>query len=394
MKLMTRLLPGMLLAGLFIVGGCGRKEEQPTRLNKTLGDSAVGVPTSPGNVDPAILSDQAAYKPAQYEPLEGRRTGGGGTPAAGPEAEAIRGLLDDYYAALFEMDIDTLLDSFDPEQVAALREDDYMSTFYETQDAFRDAWAMLKDKASGPEIEAVTTLISALPTLAQPLADATTIEVIDEENAVARFDLQQFQLPEEFMAAAMDAGEKLMPVIMGSMMGGEVSAGEPGAEPMPAGPPMEFSPEMFQQMMAQQAEMGGQQNDTPLRKIDGEWKMVLPVTIQEEHADLVNEALLLVKDLLGELTAQFDQAETLDAETLTQIATPVIMSKTPAFLGLSARFEAMAADFMAAQAEAAEAGDETGEEEVAEDPNDVEDSEDSNEPAIPTGRGGRGGRRP
>jgi hypothetical protein len=120
---------------------------------------------------------------------------------------------------------------------------------------------------------------------------------------------------------------------------------------------------MLQQMMPTLAGMPGAQGgesmqapqlNLPLRKIDDRWKVVLPFSIQEEQADLINDLMLLVKDLLADVTDQVDQAETLDAAAFMQIMSQTGTRMTPAFIGWWARAKMMmeaAADEAAAAAE-------------------------------------------
>lgn len=412
MKYLTRLLPGVLLAGLLALGGCGKKEEQPTRFNQTLGETAVGVPTGTAHVDTGILRDPSAYKPASYEPLEGAAPGG--VAAGGPEVQAVQTVLKDFIAAIFELDIDTLLDACVPAQVAVLREDEYVSTFYEANDTLEAFWAVLKDKAAGSEFEGLVPLIELLPELAEPIANAMTVTVLDDENAVATFDIEKFTLPEDLQARFMAAEEQLMPLMMGAVVAQMAAGGETGGPAPPSGPPPTppdpnvagttpstpgmpempgmpaggFSPEMFQQMMGGGAAPGMSGfmevvtalRSRALRKIDGDWKLVLPLSIQEEHAELINDGLLLVKDLVADLTTEIDKAETLDFASLRENVGPVADRFDPAFKNWWARAEAMLASMMEAQP-----GEEGAEEPEAEE-------EQPSEPNAPE-PGPRGGRR-
>lgn len=386
MSSVTRLLPGVLLAGMLVLGGCGKQDEQPTRFNQTLGDSPVGAPVATGLIDTGVLQDPTAYKPAPYERLEGGPAGGG---AGGPEAEAAQAVLKEFILALFALDIDTILDTHVPEQVAVLREDEYMSSFYEAKDTLVTFWAVFKDKATGPEFEPFVRVIELLPELAEPVANAMTVSVLDEENAVATFDLERFELPEDVQAELMAASQQIMTLAMGAMMaqmgaagltGGPTPGGTPPEEPnapaetpatpeipgIPGMPAGGFSPEMFQQFMPSDADT---QQNCPLRKIDGEWRLVLPFSVQEEQAEVISEGLVLVKDLLADMTTRIDQTDTLDLGAFTQIAAETGTRMAPAFEGWWARAQMMIASITE------EPTDDTGaeEEEEAAEPNEPED---------------------
>jgi hypothetical protein len=388
MKPARCLLPAFLLAGLVVLGGCGKKEEQPTRFNRTLGGTAVGVPIGTGQIDTGILRDPKGYTPEAYEPLEGAAPGAAA--AGGPEVQAIRATLRRLIEATFELDFDTILDSFVPEQVATLREDDYMSTFYETKDTLDAFLAVLKDKATGPEFESSMELTESLQELVEPLLNAVTVTVEDEDNAVATLDLGRLELPAEVQAEITKA------LAMGASMG---PAAVPGTTPGPAvgprPPPVvpepnvpgattdvpdgELSTDLLLEMMS------GVQISVPLRKTDDEWKVDLRFSFQEEHAETINDGFLLVKDIVADLTQRIGQVETLDVQTYGQALMQTQMSNMGAIMGFVARAQAMIASILEARMGAAGATEET-EEEAATEPGAPEDPNAAAGPPPP-GRG-------
>lgn len=347
--------------------GCGKTDDQPTRFNQTLGGTPVGAPAGTGPIDTGILKDPADYKPTPYESLEGGAPGGG---AEGAEAEEIRGVLSELVAAIFDIDLEMVLDACVPEQVAALsEEDEYIDSFDEMKDALVSFVQIFSDKATGPKLEAIARLFELLPELAEPLTNAFTISVLDEENAVATFDPSRLEIPEELrttLAEVMQAGAAMVAQMgaAGMMGGGMPGAAEAG---LPAGG---FSPEMLDELPSVQIPL-------PLRKVDDVWRLVLPFTIEEQHAELINEAALVVKDLFADLAQAIDQVETLDEQTSAQIDMQVGMRHMGPIMGLVGRATAMFAPMTegepAAEEEAATTeGDETEsnepEEESAETP--------------------------
>ena len=160
MKNVMRLLPAVLLVGILALSGCGKKEEEPTRFNRTLGDSPITAPLGTGSIDTGIFQDQTAYRPAPYEPLEPEA--GSGVESGGPEVEAIRGVLVDYFAAVLDLSVESILDMYVPEQVAILTEDPYMSTLFDTRETLSTFWATLQDKVAGSELEALNGAVVRL----------------------------------------------------------------------------------------------------------------------------------------------------------------------------------------------------------------------------------------
>lgn len=380
MKRTLGMLAGVLLAGALVLGGCGKKDEQPTRFNQTLGETPVGAPVATHSLDSGILKDPTTYKPAAYEPLEPQPAGAG---AGGAEARAVQAVVNNLIAGIFDgFDIETILDCFVPEQVAALRQDECISAFHELKDTFDAFFAVLEEKASGPDMERLNALLGALPTLAEPLKNAITVSVLDEENAVATFDLGAFELPDEFrsaveemMTAATAAmGQMGIPGAPGSPPAGEGAEGAEAAEETP-------SVDMLLEMIS------GVRIPIPLRKVGEEWKLPLPFTFQEEHADLLTEGLGLYKDLIADITQGISEAETLDEQTAAQLQMRAMMKMAP-IMGWAARVKIV----LASTIEAGQPAEPPAEE--VEEPSEPNEPDDPNAPAAPPGRGGRRPRGP
>jgi hypothetical protein len=381
---MTRLLPIGLLLGLLLVASCGKSADQPTRFNETLGDTPTGAPLAAGPIDTGILQDPANYKPASYQPLEGETPAGAAGAAEGPEAQAVRKVLSTLANAIFDLDVSTVLDSFVPAQVAALtEEDEYITNLNDMGDALRAYGQALKDKATGPELETLVKLFELLPRLAEPLPNALTISVTDEENAVATFDLARFQMPPELVTDLTEVVQ--MGASMAAQMGGGAAPAPGGSPPTGAALPnlADFSPEMLEQLPSIQIPL-------PLRKVDGAWRLVLPFKLEEQQAEVINEAALVTKDYFADLAQAIGQAETLDLQAYTQIDTSLQMKHMGPIMGLIGRATAVFGPLF-------ETTTQPTEETAAPTPDEAERSEPEEEapPEQPTGRRGRGtGRRP
>lgn len=317
MMLTTRVPLTAMLVGTLLVTGCGKTDDQPTRFNKTLGDTPTGAPVSTGPIDTGILQDPAGYKPTAYDSLEGGPPSDTASGAEGAEVEAIRGMLSDLMEAAFDLDFETVLDAFVPGQVAALvQEDEYMANLNEMADALRGFWQVLVDKAGGSDSEAMASLEALLPDLVGPVTNAVNVAVVDEENAEATFNPARLEIPQDLLTTLTELAQ----------MGAASPDGEPGAEPAAGG----FTPDMLDNLPSVEISL-------PLRKVENVWRLELPFTIEEQHAELIGEGALLFKDYLTEIAQAFDQAETLDEQTARQIATQVGLRHGPAIAGWSAR---------------------------------------------------------
>jgi hypothetical protein len=347
---------GLLLAGAVLLSGCGKKEEQPSRLNRTLGGSAIGAPLSPGPIDEGLLRDPSSYKPADYEPLEPAPVAGGaGGGDAGPEAEAVKTVVRDMVDAIFTRDVDGVLYGFVPSDVEALTADEFMSTAYELSDTVDALIAVLKDKGTGPEFEQTWEFLGMVADLAEPLGNSVTVAILDEENAVATINMEQVEFPQELDDAIASMLQSA--TAMAAMMSGGGAAGEEGAGETPAAPPMPGMPmgEIPAEMLSPDVLMQGlktAQIPLPLRKIDEDWKLALPEPIAAEDAELLRELLEIFKNVAAATTQRVDQVETLDAQMFLQITNQAFMPQLGPIMGWAGRAQALALE-RAENAEAA-----------------------------------------
>lgn len=338
MKLVSGMLAGLSLWGLLLSAGCGKSEPgEPTRFNRVLGDTTPAAPTAAPPSDVSVLQDPKAYQPAGYEPLESMAGATVGGATAGAQAAAALAAVQDLLAAGFEFDIERILDAFVPEQVASLRQDDYLSTWYETKDTWAQYWAVFKEKARGPELEGYIRLAEGLAGLAAPLSKTISVTVLDEQNAVATIDLGKLELPPDFkdqLAANLNAFGELLAGGAGGMPGLPAAGPGPGGGAAPASP-TDLSPEKLTELLA------GVQLPLPLRKVADQWKVSLPAAITEEQAEVIQQGLLLIRDMLADLTERLDQVETLDLQSYMQLSMQVQMANMGALMGFVARAQAV-----------------------------------------------------
>lgn len=389
MMFITRLLPTGVLAGILLAAGCGKSDEPTTRFNETLGDTPAGAPVAAASIDTGILKDPADYQPTPYDELEGPASGAGG-----PEAEEIRSVISGLIDGVFHLEADTILDAFVPEQVAALREnDECITNFDELSDALSAYTQAITDKASGPDLEVFVSAFELLPDLTTPLVQAFAVSIVDEENAVATFDLARLEIPEELQTALAGVAQLLMARIA-QTTGGDMLGGGPagaiipdGAAPPSAGeaglPAGGFSPEMLQNPPSVQIPL-------LLRKVDGSWRLALPFAIGEEHAELISEGAVVFKDCFTDCAQALGQVDTLDTQTFAQIEAQIDMRHKGPILGWFARAYLAVQSLMQSQGQVAEEATQPDAE--ADEPESDQSEEESSE-EQPGGRSRRG-RRP
>jgi len=328
------LLSGISAAALALVAGCERAPSDAPRYNEVLGDSAAGAPPADRRVDLGILSDQGTYQPAKYSAVgeSGPAGGDADSGAESPEAADIRKTADGLLTGIFELDVDLILDAFEEEKIATLREDDYLSTMYDTAETLKSFWLVLKSKSEGTDVEPVLKVAELLPGIKPALVSGLDVRMVDDTHAVGTMNQERFARDGaaamgELQSAAMAA----MPVVMTAV--GKAMGGEEGA-------PAPFSPEMLTSAVPAQIGSGGAEEETRFIKTDGGWRFEVP-PISEEAADVLNEGLLLVKEFVAELTQQIELAENFDLAVLIETGHRVGAAKVPLALGWFGRAQAL-----------------------------------------------------
>ncbi len=122
-----RLLCGLSL-GVLLLSACGEAQDEPARLNRSLGGTKEGAPLGLRVHDPGILQDAASYTPAKLpQPAadaDGSFPSAGATPArreSDPEAE-VAAAVADLVAALQDGEVELALRLFNTDQAKPLRE--------------------------------------------------------------------------------------------------------------------------------------------------------------------------------------------------------------------------------------------------------------------------------
>ncbi len=327
MTMVMRISAVMVTAAL-VVCGCGRSDEPPPSFNEPLGDSMHGLPFATGPIDVGILEDPASYRPARFEPLEGAAPAQA-VAEAGPEAQAAKELIDEAIDNLFQFDLLSLLDTCVPDQVAALQEDPCGSALSAFGDAIDTMMTVSRKMATPEEAQLQQQLADAMPALAESIKKIVSVTLIDEDNAVATFDFAALELPTELLDALRASQEFALQKAraMGAAPPGPGAAGRtvavgrgagrpaadedaPTAEAAPGGMPgagemmsMSIPPEQLKQMLGQLGSFA-----IPLTKVDGDWYIKLPVTFNEEHADLLANGLEIINTGLGRMAQAIENA--------------------------------------------------------------------------------------
>ncbi|MEP0846260.1 MAG: hypothetical protein HRF50_05490 [Phycisphaerae bacterium] len=323
----------LLLAGIgLFLPACGRQEEDRPVYNRVLGDTAVGAPPAAPAVDVGILRDQAAYQPAKYAEAQPAAGGGG-------EADAALQVARNALQSLVELDAATLLESFVPEQVKALAED--LAPIEEAIDAGKKFNAAVRDKTKDrpPEQAEAMKKLDTLPQqLVATISAALKADVLDADNAVVSVDSAKFQ--EGFSALMAEFGPALAAVSAAApgAAGAAASPGQPAAlPPGMAAPPGALTPEMLAEIAAQSGDAVAGLPGVKLRRVGDAWKIDIQHTINDEEAELVNEAAALARELFDQLYGKIEAAPKLDDQALTNIAMQTVMPMTGRFMLLFQR---------------------------------------------------------
>jgi len=301
-----------LLAATAWLLGCGEGPDDPTRYNRPLGEAGALTPVGAGPIDMAILKDPADYTPAPFEPLGPT---GPTAPEDSREAAAIRRLLDDFYTAMLDRDIDAMLDAIEPDKVAALREGDFADAAYELTDALERLWSVLKDKSAGTDLGPLLKAIELLPSLKDTVIASLTIEVESDDSVHFDLDVERLQANlgkiREPLVEAMDA-------VLGALPEGMLGADAPKSGQQAYDQFTESLPDLLDMLKAQiamQPEAGG----PVVRKVGDEWKVAAQSTVTEEQAEALSELLRAVKDAVDALTGQLQNLESISTQQLIQI---------------------------------------------------------------------------
>lgn len=342
----------LTLAGTLLLAGCGKGDEQTTRFNTVLGDSAA--PTSPGVIDRGILSDPANYKPAARSGDLG--AGGGGAPSGGggdvaadaslsPEAQAVVRSITVMTEDVFAMNAAGVMAGFDPVQIEALTKNDFESSLSNLFSAVDLTYKTIKSKLPPDQQAALTTVFSLAPKAVQVLSGRPRVEFSEDGTTATVFnDPPSPEAIKAFVSA------NAQPIIDAART--IASSGWAPIDSEQVGMIESLTPEnlpaMIEPMLAgleaarTAAEAaGGAPQGTKMKKVGDRWVVVLPGAVNEELADLLKEGVDLAREALTAMQAQIDAAPALNQELVQQISANLMTGTLPQFMGWFGRFQAM-----------------------------------------------------
>jgi len=386
-------------AGFVLLGACGKSEDVPPRYNQRLGDGPDGAPLGTSSVDLGILQDQSSYQPANFTSLPG--VGRSAAAADSEEQAAVRQRMGDLLNAVFELDFDSVLEAFVPEQVAALK--DHLSAMYETVDKCKvlyRTWHDMEGEQAARSTETEQAFSALLANYRDRLVDtvvnALTIQILDEENAALGVDLPRLREGVATLAQEFDAEIAQMPEVVAAMQAAmNAMAGMPGAEGLlgptavptgaadagaaapPAAPalnPMARITQLFLPALASGEDAAPPELPTlPLKKTDGEWRIKLRFAFTQEQAQVVGDGLALVQDCLDRVTEKLDGVETPEPQTLVTVFMQTSFEMGGPMMELFARAQQVFGPAMEGVAEPAEPGADESRDEAGEEEEEAED---------------------
>lgn len=307
MKTPHRLLVLSCVAIGFTVG-CDRSATPAPPFNSALGDSAYGAPPQMGTTDMSLVKDLTAYVPA---PIPGAKPAEATAAANQADAEGqVRSVVMGALDATIKGDFDKVLDAFQPEHVAALRNDQ------KAMQAMRDTY------------EKTVTLMRVVGSKTGQEFDpskANLDEIMKLVNEQLKPMGMSFDLKEMLKVEVKDANNAT------------VSMNPPKMPAAGAAPPEGLTPEQLagfqaaQQAAAQQAAAGagGATPQAPpilVSKQGDKWLIQLPMPITEGMVKELRKGLnKFAKPILDKLIEKIDAMEKLDPTALQQVMTTTIM---------------------------------------------------------------------
>ncbi len=318
MQTPPRLRFAIALLGAVLAVGCGNDNSVPRRFNEPLGDGRYGLPVSGSSADLGLLADPASYKPVNVPEPEGG--------AASFEAEEVLAAIRLPATALANMQADTLLNAFVPEQVAALKADS--SALQGVFDALSTADKIVFAKLDPKVAESQRKQMQSLPKLLDAVTASMNVKILAPDAASAEIDAAK--LSENLRPIVAELLATIPPETLAGMSAG---AGAEGA----ATP---ITPDLMVQQLQSQIPPG---TAIPMKKAEGTWRIDLMHTITDEEVELLNEGLGLVRDFVNSIAGKVDASPgPIDEAALQQIATAAAVEMTPAAMGFSGKVFALA----------------------------------------------------
>lgn len=364
MRTGCRFLSGGLPIGLLVLLSCERTPQDSGPFHQPLGGARVLAPTPTPVIDTGLLADQSAYQPARYGAAEPQAA----QVAAGEEGEteAIRARVREVIQAAVARNVDAFLEAFVQEQIAAVLP--LKSTVIETiekLEALQRQMTQLGGQAVQPG-EGQSALMEALGgKLMDAFAGALTVEMSSADQAVVSIDVARFQ---ESLTA-------LLPEVQDGLQQMAAASGDPTAAA--ALPPLsaEGIASAVQQLAGYSLSM---------TRVEEVWRIALPLTLTEAHAEIGREGLALLNEYLDKVMEQLPSLDAADQAAITNLFMQVGMEMLPKLMELMMKVQALQATDGPAEGAESAAQPPEGEEEGT--------GEDEEAPAGP--RGGRSPRAP
>lgn len=362
----------LTVAGTLLLAGCGKGDEQTTRFNTVLGDSAA--PTSPGVIDRGILSDPANYKPAAKSGDLG--AGGGGAPSGGGDVSADTALTPEQQAVVrsitvmtedvFAMNAAGVMGAFDPAQIDALMKNDFESSLSNLFSAVDLTYKTIKSKLPPDQQAALTTVFSLAPKAVQVLSGRPRVELSEDGTTATVFnDPPSPDAVKAFVSANAAQIIEAARVIASSGWApidsehvGMIESLTPETLPTMIEPMLEG---LDAARAAAEAQGGAAAQGTKMKKVGDRWVIELPGTVNEEMADLLKEGVDLAREALTAMQAQIDAAPALNQELVQQISANLMTGTLPQFMGWFGRFQSMMMEMGGEAGEQPSATEPTGE---------------------------------
>lgn len=344
---------GIVIGCVGLLGGCGKQSDSERAVfNEPIGAGPAGAPTSVGRIDETINKDFSGYKPIGV-PTEAGPAAADTAAGSGAETDAVRAAVQAPIDALGRFDAAGLLDAFVPEKVAALRSD-FESELGNALAALQNLGNVAKAKA--PDVATPADTLHQLKTM---VTDALIVTITDPTTANVRLDGARLAdglvgwYQSQLASAATGAVEQPPPVdnprfarsdrmversgfvpeggveAVARSGGGAPAAGLPPGVAMP-------SPDDIRGYVA----VGAAMVSLTVRKVDNSWRIDVPTTLSEDHADAMTALVDATKQAFQKMTERIDAAPQADPATMQAIQMQVMGETTPLFLSALARVQA------------------------------------------------------
>jgi hypothetical protein len=333
-QIMQRLSTVLLLAALAVGlhSGC-RRADDPAAAIASKGSVVI---------DRGLLNDPTAYVPANY-PGASSGSGGGGEAGSGTEDPAIRSMVTATVGSALIFNVSGVFDALDPAQIEPLLKplppDDksVKDALIESVEKCEAFIRLAQEKtAKTDEYERLKPLLLEFANkLAAAVGDAAKIEMLSPDAASVSVDTEKLT---SGVVSVLNQSKELIETVLTS------AAQEAGAQ----GTPNPLEGQSADSLIALVESNAGQLQAVPpgvglpLRKVDGAWKIDIPVPITDEHAGIASEALALGKQFMDKVMEKLQGEASVDQAGMQMMFMEVVGEMMPQFTELQAKIEALA----------------------------------------------------